>query len=206
MPDPLADALAHQRFAVVDVETSGLSPARHRILQVAVVEVRGDGTVLDEWTSLVRPSWWRVGPRHIHGLTVRRTWRAPKLAVVAPELVARLDGRVVVAHNMAFDWAFLAAGLRRAGVRVHADPARLCTLELSRSLDPERLASHRLGDLCARHGVALERAHDALADARATAQLLPLLLSATGAESLAQLPPAALGVGASWARPAQVTG
>jgi DNA polymerase III subunit epsilon len=167
VPVPLADALAHQRFAVVDVETSGLSPVRHRILQVAVVEVQGDGTVLDEWTTLVRPSWWRVGPRHVHGLTVRRVWRAPKLARVAPELVARLDGRVIVAHNMAFDWAFIERGLGRAGVHPGREPLRLCTLELSRALDPERTRSHRLGDLCRQHGIVLERAHDALADARA---------------------------------------
>ncbi len=203
---PLADALAHQRFAVVDVETSGLSPARHRILQVAVVEVRGDGTVVDEWTSLVRPSLWRVGPRHIHGLTVRRVWRAPKLAAVAPELLARLGGRVVVAHNMAFDWAFLDAGFGRAGLRPHAEPVRLCTLELSRSLDPDRVVSHRLADLCARYDVTLERAHDALADARATAQVLPHLLAASGAEALDQLPPAALGEGTSWASRRQTTG
>lgn len=184
---PLADALAHQRFAVVDVETSGLSPQRHRILQVAVVEVRGDGTLLDEWSTLVRPSWWRVGPRHVHGLTVRRTWRAPKMRRVGPELAARLDGRVVVAHNLAFDWAFIERGLTRAGVPAPAQPLRLCTLELSRSLDPERAESHRLADVCARHGVVLERAHDALADARATASLLPHLLAASGAARIEQL-------------------
>ena len=195
---PLADALAQQRFAVVDVETSGLSPVDHRILQVAVVEVRGDGTVLDEWTTLVRPSWWRVGPRHIHGLTVRRTWRAPKLAQVAPELVRRLDGRIIVAHNVAFDWPFLERGLRRAGYGPPAEPLRLCTLELSRSLDPERVSSHRLVDACARHGVALERAHDALADARATAQLLPHLLAASAATTLLELTPAVQGSATAW--------
>lgn len=199
MPAPLADALAHQRFAVVDVETSGLSPVDHRILQVAVVDVQGDGTILDEWSTLVRPSWWRVGPRHVHGLTVRRTWRAPKLAQVAPELVARLEGRVLVAHNVGFDWPFLERGLRRAGYGPPPEPLRLCTLELSRSLDPERVSSHRLADVCARHGVALERAHDALADARATAQLLPHLLAASGAAELGELTPAVSGVVTAWA-------
>ena len=199
MPSPLADPLAQQRFAVVDVETSGLAPARHRILQVAVIDVRGDGTIVDEWSTLVRPSWWRVGPRHIHGLTVRRVWRAPRFADVAPELVSRIQGRVLVGHNVAFDWAFLERGLGRAGHRPHAEPLRVCTLELSRALDPERVASHRLSEVCRRHGVALERAHDALADARATAQLLPYLLAASGARSLGDLTPEAVqGTSTAW--------
>ena len=50
-----ASGLAHTRFAVVDVETSGLSPRRHRVLQVAVVVVDADGRVLDTWVSLLRP-------------------------------------------------------------------------------------------------------------------------------------------------------
>ena len=180
-------ALATQRFAVVDVETSGLSPRRHRILQIAVVLVTGDGAVVDEWSSLVRPSWWRVGPRHIHGLTVRRVRRAPRFRDVAAELVSRLDGAVVVGHNVAFDWAFVTAALQRSGGPGRSEPLRLCTLELSRALDPERTASHRLVDVCQRHGVTLDRAHDALADARATAQLLPRLLAASGASTLEQL-------------------
>ena len=53
--DAAGPSLDEQRFAVVDVETSGLSPRRHRILQVAVVQARADGTILDEWASDVRP-------------------------------------------------------------------------------------------------------------------------------------------------------
>jgi DNA polymerase-3 subunit epsilon len=195
---PLTVDLAQQRFAVVDVETSGLSPDHHRILQVAVVEVHGDGRVVDEWSTLLRPSLWRVGPRHVHGLTVRRLRRAPRLASVVPELVDRLDGRIVVAHNAAFDWAFLAHALERARYRVADDPLRLCTLELSRSLDPEREQSHRLADVCQRHGVPLQQAHDALADARATALLLPHLLAASGARTLADLAPAMQGASTRW--------
>lgn len=189
-----ADALHGQRFAVVDVETSGLRPARHRILQVAVVTTLGDGTVLDEWSTLVRPSFWRVGPRHVHGLTVRRLWRAPRLSSVAPELARRLDGAVVVAHNVGFDWPFVERALARAGVSVTPLPERLCTLELSRSLDPERQLSHRLTDACARYGITISRAHDALADAQATAALLPHLLDASGARTLHDLAPEVRGL------------
>ncbi len=75
-----ATAITQVRFAVVDVETSGLSTRRHRVLQVAVVTVDADGTIIDRWSSLVRPRhrwWFRLGPRHIHGLTRAQLRTAP---------------------------------------------------------------------------------------------------------------------------------
>jgi DNA polymerase III epsilon subunit-like protein len=63
----------------------------------------------------------------------------------------------------------------------------LCTLRMSRALDPERRLRHRLTDLCDRYGVALVRPHDALADADATAAVLPHLLRAHGVTTVDQL-------------------
>lgn len=167
-----------QRYAVVDVETSGLSVRRHRLLQVGVVVVDADGVVIDRWCSLVRPRhlwWYRVGPTRLHGIRRRDVRDAPPAAEVLTALANRLDGARFVAHNAAFDTAFLQRAARRARVplAIH-DP--LCTLRLSRGLDPQRQLSHRLADLCARYGVELVRPHDALADADATAAVLPHLL------------------------------
>jgi DNA polymerase-3 subunit epsilon len=179
--------LADTVFAVVDVETSGLSSRRHRVLQIAVVRIRGDGTLIDRWSTLVRPRWARVGrSRRIHGISRRDLRGAPRFADVVDELIVRLQGAVVAGHNVGFDWAFLRRGLRRARYAA-PDAARLCTLRLSRSLDPARDESHRLVELCQRYGIPLDQAHDALADATATAALLPHLLEAaaiTGPEEL----------------------
>ena len=177
------------RFAVVDVETSGLSVRRHRLLQVGVVHVDADGVVLDRWASLVRPRrrwWFRVGPRRLHGIDRTSLRHAPSAASVHDELLRRLDGCVVVAHNAAFDLAFLHDFSRRLGreLPVHSS---LCTLSLSRQLDPERQLSHRLAAVCARYDVALLRPHDALADADATAAVLPHLLAALRITTLAQV-------------------
>ena len=92
------------------------------------------------------------------------------------ELVA---GRILVGHNVDFDAEFLERAARKAGVELDV-AGRLCTLGLSRSLDPDRARTHRLADLCARYGVPLQRPHDALADAIATAAVLPHLLQAHG--------------------------
>src|SRR3954454_110201 len=113
-----------ERFAVVDVETNGLSDRRHRLLQIAVVTVDADGTVADRWATFVRPRFGRVGPTHIHGLTAGELRQAPTFAAVAPALLERLDGAVFTAHNAEFDWGFVSQSLRRAGYHP-PDAARL---------------------------------------------------------------------------------
>jgi DNA polymerase-3 subunit epsilon len=186
------------RFAVVDVETSGLSRRRHRVLQIAVVTVDHEGNVIDRWDSLVRPRFGRVGPTHIHGLTGRALRRAPAFAEVGPELVARLDGAVFTAHNAEFDWAFISAALRRAGY-APPDVQRLCTMRLSRAVtEADDVTSHRLVDVCARHGIAITRAHDARADAEATAAVLRPLLVDGGLTPSSDLAPHLRGAGGSW--------
>lgn len=170
------------RFAVVDLETSGLSTRRHRILQLAMVTVEADGSPVDTWETLVglRWPWQRVGPTHVHGLRRADLKGAPNLDDVLVEFSRRLDGAVFTAHNADFDAEFL---VRAARNRTDLDlestlSPRLCTLKLSRRLDPHRRQAHRLGDVCDRYGVDISRPHDALADATATAEILPHLLAA----------------------------
>jgi len=186
---PPAPAIGLPRFAVVDIETSGLSTRWHRILQVAVVTLE-DGEVIDEWVSLLRLSWplQRVGPRRVHGIDRKMLRRAPPRKHVMSELMRRLDGAVFTAHNVGFDWPFIERAARKAGIPL-AEPQRLCTLRLSRQLDPERRLSHRLVDVCERYGITNERPHDALYDAQATAGILPHLLRAHGVRSAADLDP-----------------
>jgi DNA polymerase III epsilon subunit-like protein len=197
---PSGVSLADTVFSVVDVETSGLSSRRHRVLQVAVVRVRADGRIVDRWSTLVRPRFARVGrSSRVHGLTRRDLRGAPRFADIADELTARLHGTVVTGHNVGFDWAFLRRGLRRMGYDA-PDALRLCTLRLSRSLDPAGESSHRLIELCARYGIPLGRAHDALADATATAELLPHLLRAAAVADADQLSPHLRGADTAWPR------
>jgi DNA polymerase III subunit epsilon len=187
-------SVALPRFAVVDLETSGLNTRRHRILQLGMVVVDADGTVVDQWSSLVKLGWplQRVGPTSIHGITRSTLRGAPRLDDALDELGRRMNGAVFTAHNATFDSDFLSRAVRRrAGddpVRLGLEP-RLCTLRMSRRLDPDRQLSHRLGDVCERYGIMLERPHDALGDATATAAILPHLLAAHHITDVAQLEP-----------------
>ena len=186
----MSDPISSQRFAVVDVETSGLSLRRHHVLQVGVVVIDGVGTVLDRWSSLLAPRsrlWYRVGPTWLHGIRRRDVRVAPPAVEVITELARKLEGARFVAHNAEFDLAFLRKAAKRVGVQLQfIDP--VCTLQLSRQLDPDRTMSHRLSDLCERCGVYLARPHDALADADATAAVLPYLLQAHSIATVDQLP------------------
>jgi len=178
------------RFAVVDVETSGLSVRRHHLLQIGLIIVDGDGTVVDRWSTLVRlrRPWSRVGPRKVHGITRRSLRGAPRAQEALTELARRLDGAVFTAHNVEFDAAFLERAARRHHVPLVLE-RRLCTLQLSRRLDPDRLLTHGLSAVCERYDVTIERHHDALCDAAATASVLPRLLQEHGVAEAADLEP-----------------
>ena len=181
------DVVPLPRFAVVDVETSGLSQRRDRILQIGAVIVESDGREIDRWSTLVRLRWplQRVGPTDIHGITRPMLRGAPRMSTALDELAERLDGAVFTAHNAQFDAGFIErAARRRSGFDLGP---RLCTLRMSRRLDPDRKQSHRLIDVADRFGVPLLNPHDALADAAATAGVLPHLLAAHGITDASQL-------------------
>ncbi len=182
------------RFAVVDLETSGLDARRHRMLQVAMVTIDGSGEVHDEWETFVKLKWplGRVGPTDIHGITRSMLRQAPRLNDVLDEFSERLGDSLFVAHNARFDGEFLARAARHRNAPIELAVSverRLCTLRMSRRLDPDRELSHRLGDVCQRYDVALDRPHEALADAQATASILPHLLRAHGVSAVEDLAP-----------------
>ncbi|GAA1267495.1 exonuclease domain-containing protein [Saccharothrix xinjiangensis] len=155
-------------YAVVDVETTGFAArGSDRVVEVAVVQLDRDGRVTGEWCTLVNPGR-DLGPQHVHRIRAADVWHAPPFAAVAGTLADRLADRVVVAHNLAFDARFLTAELHRAGVA--AEVTGLCTMRLADRFLPDR-AGRSLAACCAAAGVALDSAHSALHDARATALL-----------------------------------
>lgn len=156
-------------FAVLDVETTGLSPRSDRIIELAIVRLDGHGHVLDEWASRFNPQG-PVGATHIHGITEADVRNAPLFADLIAHISHRLAGTVIVAHNSRFDLGFLAEEFKRAGWR-WPDAPTLCTMAASWHYSPN-LARRRLADCCADNGVRLDRAHSALGDARAAAALL----------------------------------
>jgi DNA polymerase-3 subunit epsilon len=105
-------------YAVVDVETTGLRTSWHdRIVEIAVVRLDESGRPRDEWCTLVSPDR-DLGPQEIHGITAAEARRAPTFAELAGQIVDRLAGHTVVAHNLPFDAGFLASEFAKLGYQV----------------------------------------------------------------------------------------
>ncbi|MGY0023040.1 DEDDh family exonuclease [Streptomyces sp. cg35] len=170
-------------YAVVDVETTGLS-RDDRIISAAVYRLDAQGEVEDHWYTLVNPER-DPGPVWIHGLTTDVLDGAPLFPEIAEEFAARLDGRVLVAHNAVFDWSMIAREYARAR-RTAPVRQRLCTIALSKELGLP-LPNHKLESLAAHFGVVQERAHHALDDARVLAEAFRPSLRAA-AEGNVRLP------------------
>lgn len=149
--------------AIVDLETTGFDEKQHRITEIAVIDLTQDPP--HEWTTLVNPES-PIPSRitQITGITDDMVRKAPTFAEIAGEVLERLQGKVVIAHNAPFDYKFLCAELARAGIEFEAET--MCTVRLSRELYPQH-DKHNLDSILARLGFEMESRHRALDDARA---------------------------------------
>ena len=181
------------RFAVVDLEATGTSARRGaRIIEVAVVAVGGGAGGGDPrlvYHTLVNPGQ-PIPPvvDRLTGITDALVRDAPPFERVADEVLGALTGTVFVAHNVRFDWSFLAAELHRSRALLLAGP-RLCTVRLARRLLPP-LESRNLDALAHYFGFEIAGRHRAGPDALAAARILERLLSIArerGARTLGDL-------------------
>jgi len=164
-------------YAVIDLETTGLNPWRHdRIAEIAIVHINETGEITGEWCTLVNPQR-DLGPQRIHGIRAVDARRAPTFTKIAPQIADLLCGRVLVAHNVAFDGPFLAHQFRLIGETTPINLTdALCTMKLAETFLPA--SGRSLAACCATASVPLENAHCALDDARAAALLLGFYLRA----------------------------
>lgn len=162
-------------YAVIDLETTGLSPrSGDRVIELAIARVDRDGHIEDEYATLINPDGVDTGPVFVHGISNDAVAGAPRFIDIAGELLDRLDGAVVVAHNAPFEEHFLAAEFARAGISLPGPVPALDTLWLAQRT--VSTPNHRLGTLCRAAEIPLVDAHAALGDVRAVSALLPHLL------------------------------
>jgi len=170
VPGLLDAPLATAEFLVVDTETNGLGGEQCEVTEIGAVLV-GGGELHERWETLVpvRAPLSR-GIQRFTGISQSMVDEAPPADVTLPELAEQLHGRVLVAHNAAFDRRVLAQAFARAGV-AWPDPPTLCTVALARQLHP--LARQRkLRPLAESLGIEVEVSHRALADAETCARVL----------------------------------
>lgn len=174
--------LGEAPFAFVDLEMTGLDPAKDRVVEVCIERVRG-GAVEARLYTLVRPETLAkaelsaissadahdaakdpVGNAHVHGIFAEALRDAPTFGEIAPQVAALFDGAILVAHGASWDVAFLEAEMARAGAPMPL-AHYIDTLNLSRRTFG--LKKHSLEALREHFGLDRSRAHRADADVAA---------------------------------------
>jgi DNA polymerase III subunit epsilon len=178
--DELGTSLAELTFVVVDLETTGGSPATSAITEIGAVKVRG-GEWLGEFQTLVNPAT-DIPPfiAVLTGITDAMVADAPSLAATLPAFLDWARGSVLVAHNAPFDLGFLRAGCSQLGLDWpgfdSVDTARLARRVLTR----DETADCKLSTLSRLFRTTTAPCHRALADARATTDVLHGLFERLG--------------------------
>ena len=167
--------LENLTFAVVDVETTGLSARLgDRICELAVVVAR-DGKIVDQLQTLINPGRAiSFGARAVNGISDSMVRAAPSFRTIAPALLEALDGAVLVGHNASFDLSFLSSELRAAGYNPPDNPV-VDTLALARRC--YSFSSNKLGEVARTLGINVRGLHRALADATITWHVLQRFMS-----------------------------
>lgn len=179
---------SHFPFVTIDLETTGLRPARQRAIEVAAVRYR-NGQEAGVFTTLLRPDRpVPAGITALTGISNAMLERAPAFDEVVDDLLEFLGDDVLVGHNVEFDIAFLNRELRRAG-RPPLLNRRLDTLPLAVGLLPA-LRRASLAHVAAALDIPPRERHRALPDAQLTGAVLGRLLPlarARGLDSLERL-------------------
>ncbi|MGU3500929.1 exonuclease domain-containing protein [Mycobacterium sp. C31M] len=145
------------------------------MVEIGLVKFRADGTILDEFATLIQSPGSDPEARAIHQIDDDDLAGAPSIEQVLPEVRAFIDGTILVAHNCEFEEGFLATAARRAKITLPRIVA-LCTFQTSR-----RQLDGRAFSLTAMYKTATggwsDQKHTALGDARAVREVLLWLLN-----------------------------
>ncbi len=163
-----------QRYAVVDIETTGGDPRRDKITEIGIV-ILEHNEIVKKYSTLVNPE--RSIPEFITrltGITNAMVEDAPKFYEVAKEVVEMTNEAIFVAHNVRFDYQFLQHEFKQLGYTF--SKRKLCTVRLSRQTFPG-LDGYGLGKLIKYFDIKVDSRHRALDDAYAAAIVLSKALA-----------------------------
>jgi DNA polymerase-3 subunit epsilon len=178
--EELGTPLSGVTFVVVDLETTGGSPRDSAITEIGAVKVRG-GEVLGEFQTLIDPG--RAIPPYISvltGITTTMVTAAPRIGAVLPGFLEFAHGAVLVAHNAPFDLGFLKAACAENGIPWPAAASVDTAVLARRLLSRDEVPNCKLATLAPYFSATTDPCHRALADARATVDVLHGLFERLG--------------------------
>lgn len=162
------ECLKGKTLAIVDVETSGTG-YDDRVIEIGILRIE-NGVCTETYKTFLNPerelSVWIT---RLTGITNADVETAPHFADVADDVARLLRGAIFVAHNVAFDYAFIKGEFARIDRFFEAQC--LCTVRLSRLLSP-RARRHNLSAVIKRHKLTCESRHRAFDDAHALWQFM----------------------------------
>lgn len=160
-------------YSVVDIESNG-GPYRHEnIIEIAIYRYDGH-EIVDQFISLVNPeSEISNFVQKLTGISPNMVKTAPKFQEIAKRIVEITQDSTLVGHNIEFDYRMLRQSFKRLGYDFNINT--LDTIPLAKKLIPDE-KSYSLSKLCKSIGIPLTEAHRASGDARATLDLLKLLI------------------------------
>ena len=173
--DDLKDIVEHSKgqslddtYVVFDIETTGFSPEKNKIIEIGAVKVVG-GQITERFSQFVNPEV--PIPYEIEELTSIRddmVMDAPKIEEVLPEFMKFCEGAVMVAHNAAFDMSFIRKNCDRQGLPCEFTVAD--TVAMARYLMPQ-LNRFKLDTIAKALNIVLANHHRAVDDAGCTAEI-----------------------------------
>jgi len=155
-------------YVVFDIETTGFSNVKDRIIEIGAVKVQG-GEIVDSYSTFVNPGIpipFEI--TNLTSITDEMVMESPKIDVILPEFLEFVGDAVLVAHNASFDVGFIEQNCKNLGL-----PHKytyLDTVALARVLLPT-LAKYKLNIVAKALGISLENHHRAVDDAGATAEI-----------------------------------
>lgn len=169
--------LEEETYVVFDLETTGFSPVKNRIIEIGAVKVQGE-EIIDRFSSFVNPLV--PIPFEIEKLTSisdGQVMDAPLIEEVLPQFLEFVKDAVLVAHNAGFDMGFILENCKRQGIKT--DFTYIDTVTMARVLLPNQ-GKHTLDAVAKTLHISLENHHRAVDDAEATAEIfikfIPMLL------------------------------
>jgi DNA polymerase III subunit epsilon len=191
--DDLGTPLSQVRFCVIDLETTGASPTQCGITEIAAARYEG-GECIGVFSTLINPGV-PIPPQitYLTGITEEMVGPAPTIDAALPALIEFIGNDVIVGHNVRFDLGFLNAALMSRSYQPFSNKV-VDTLRLARRLLRDETPNCKLGTLAEAFRLEHQPTHRALADVRATADLLHLIferaagLGVMGLDDLLELP------------------
>ncbi len=174
----------------VDTETTGLDPKIHELIEIGFVRVKqlwieGQNPqfeVVEEWSQKIRPEHIELADPvslKVNGYTVTGWSDAILLPEAFQIFSKKVEGAIMVAHNVSFDAGFLDMAFSKCGIpnKMHYHRLDTVSMAYAKLHNLPDVTRYSLGELCKYFSIENENAHSALSDAKACFQLFKKLMN-----------------------------